>query len=465
MRKETYFKGQITQIHTNLKVSHKKEIIYRLINFGNIYFFAEEISTGCIFPIYCFSSDNQSTNIGFRHYSYIRNGKYFVFSPIGRSDKFFEYKMDELHLKPNSIEVVGRKEVRKYLRSKRSDENWKKEIAEMESQNNYMCDLSVIKDKIKTIKKQENLDSTLLKGTYEEYTPSIDLKEIADFGFDLSEEEQLCNLIGREEEKKKIIKSICINKDSCLLVGPSDTGKTAIVEGIAVDIKNGNNEWLKDKVIFKLDTNFIEMDNKSQTSFREKIKKLIDYCQKYENKIILFIDDIHVSKTIQDKKIDVLNVLKQYISTGDIIIIGTILSTEYQLYLRNDPAFMKMFDITNISLPSLDMNINIVMSYIQLLERNYNIKLELDEEQKYNLVRYIMTLSNYENQKENHLTITTVKNIVKDAFAETIYNKKTSVTLENVYNSLLLCNKISEEFIEDIQEIKMKPFTMVRKIN
>lgn len=482
MKKDIYFKGHITIINNDLETTTSKDIIYRLINFNNMFFFAEEISTGCIFPTYSFASIEDKTNrdMRFRSYSFIKNCKYFVFVALTNNENIFEYSLNEGSMKSNDVTSPSKREVKAYLKEKEKDSEWKSEMQKMEKHNKYMCDLSTIKEKIITLKEGEALEapSGKFEPTYEIYTPSIELSEIEDFGFNLSTRRDLCNLIGREEEKKKIIKATCINKDSILLIGDSGSGKTAIVEGLAQDIKTNSNEWLEGKTIFYLETYSLEADTKFRGTFEDKIKKVIDFCQKHEEKIILFIDEIHTLYGLgrtEERAIDAMNILKPYISSGQIIIIGATTKIEYEKYMANDPAFLRRFELLEVSSPDLEMNINIIISYIKELEEIHSIKLELDEQEKHGVAEYITTLADYENQRTSRIDITTSKSIIKDAFAEAIYNKSTSVKLEDICFAIISCNKLSPSFRKaKAEELKSKlqtmslennPYTRTKTIN
>lgn len=455
MENETYFKGQITKINNSLETYHQNEIIYRIINFNNIYFFAEEISTGCIFPTYAFSKasdDNKKDYVKFRSLSYVSMGKYYVFLPLAGHNEVLKYCLNETNIKKGDPSIATLEEVKKYLDEKKDDESWKKEIQDKEDANQYLCDLDCIKNAIAKLKEGNNvLNITEFNPNYERYIPTIDTEEVSELGFDLSTKKDLCCFVEREEEKKKVIKEICINKNSCLIVGPSDSGKTSIVEGIADDIKNKNNEWLKDKIIFKLDT-----------ISEETINKLIKFCKKYPERVILFVDDINLS--FKNYTMNIMNILEPYIINNTLTVIGTILKSEYESYLKEEPAFIKKISVVEVSHLTIEMNINIIIKYIETLEKKYNIKLELEEQEKYKLAQYIVTLSDYNTQKKSYIGITSAKNIIKDAFAETIYNKKTLVTFEEIYFAILSCNKLSLELRREKAEELKENITMPKEV-
>lgn len=123
--------------------------------------------------------------------------------------------------------------------------------------------------------------------------PSLNLRPISNMGFDLSTQQELCNLIGREEELKKIIKTVAIKGKSVILLGEPGAGKTSIIEKLALDIRNRKSRFLNGKVIFSLNTANVVAGTKYRGEFEERLRELIDFCKKNKGKIILFIDEIH----------------------------------------------------------------------------------------------------------------------------------------------------------------------------
>jgi len=109
------------------------------------------------------------------------------------------------------------------------------------------------------------------------------------------------------------------------LIGASGAGKTVIVENLALEIKQKSNTWLNNKTIFYVNTSALVVDTRYSGEFEKKIQTLIDFCIKNRGKIILFIDEIHMLYGLgrtKDSSLDAMNILKPYIESGDIIIIG-----------------------------------------------------------------------------------------------------------------------------------------------
>ena len=477
MKKETFFKSNIRKINSSLDSTIEEQVIYRVINFGNIYFFAQEISTGCIFPIYSFSPNSVDRyKMSFKCCSYIKNAKYFLFYPTKYIDKVFEYHFNEESVDNNKsdFKIPSVKEINKYLKEKKNNTLWERKIRTMESENEYMCDISLIKNKISVLINSEHsfeldYNNPILECV--NYTPNIDISKIKDFGYDLSTQDILCNLMGREKEKKKIIKTVGIRGKSVVLIGESGSGKTSIIESIALDIKNKRSPWLNDKIIFYFNAACLISGTRFRGDFEEKILKLIDFCKENKGRIILFIDEIHILYrlgTSDGNALDAMNILKPYITKGDLTIIGATTTLEYEKYMTNDPAFLRRFEEVNV--PSLDrnMNIQIILSYINDLQNKYKIKLNLDEDKIYNMVEFIVDITDIKNQNvigiNKVINPTISKNIIEDAFAEAVYNYKNTVTLEDICCAIISCNKFSPTYKNEMAEKIKRKFCELNKI-
>lgn len=460
---DTYFKGKIQKINYEFSCSSIEEIIFRIISINDTYFFAEEITTNCIYPIYEFTKGN-GDKILFKTTSYLQSGKYFIYYPLVAGDKIFKYKLDNRQESLEGLDIAEDNEVKKYIKNKKNNLKWIDKLQKLEKANNYMCNLTLLKDKIRQLKEGKNIlnynDNTI---NYENGISKIDIEGISEYGYDLSKQKNLCNLIERENEVKKITKALAIRKKSVLLLGPKGSGKTSIAEKLALDIKNDTCEWLEGKTIISINPASLVSGAHLLGTFESRIKKLIDFCLENQNKIILFIDEIHklygLGRTL-DSSLDAMNILKPYLSRGEITIIGTTTEEEYQKYMINDPAFLERFENVVITAPTKELNIKILFQYIEELENQYNIKLELNKDKKYKLIDYIIEITEPKNQKVVGDSIKLSnprisKNIIEDAFTEAIYNKQTKVTIEDFIFSILDCSKLSPTFRkEKAQKLK-----------
>ena len=252
--------------------------------------------------------------------------------------------------------------------------------------------------------------------------------------YDLSEKKNLCNLVGREEEIKKIIKEICIKKKSVLLKGSYGAGKTAIVEKLARDIKNKKNIYLEGKTIFYLNKKSIKIGN----TIDKNIKKIVDFCKESDGKIILFIEDIHNFYEVADS---FFQYMKPFIEDGSILIIGTYdCSKNERFYSGSDLVFKNII----VETKNLELDVEILLSYIKDLEQQYNIKLNINRIDLNSIINLLIEASTKCSLYE-YKTITTAKEIIEDAFCEGIYEKKEFITLEDIVISIIECEKLESE--------------------
>lgn len=295
MNDGTIYKGVLKEFTSRLESGKIIDIMYRIINFGDLYFFAEEISTGCIFPVYFIShyNGNNSFNCNsfgmVNHTSLLLIGKYYAFWPLKiKKNQIFKYSLDKLTLERNGISSPTVEEVNQYLRKKKKDSMWRLELEKKESSNVYACDLNLIKEKITMLKddiESFEVDLDLIKPKYENYFPSIDLKAIEKSGYDLSTQSELCNLIGREDEIKRIIKTVAIKGKSVILLGEPGAGKTSIAEKLALDIRNGDCEFLEGKVLFYLSSASLVAGTRYRGEFEQKLMDVIEFCKKIRGEL------------------------------------------------------------------------------------------------------------------------------------------------------------------------------------
>jgi len=466
MNNETIFEGCIIEIDSYLNMKSQDNIMFKIINFNNLFFFAEEISTGCIFPIYSIAKRDENESKKYNEYnlknhnSYLSIGKYYVFFPLESKELFkfcFQERFLEINKKGLSIPTID--EINDYLESNEDDIDWQNSIKDMESSNQFMKDLELIKEKIAELKEGQTIESLNIdkyEPQYINYIPKIDLSSIKDMGYDLSTQDDLCNLIGREDEIKRVIKSVAIKGKSVILLGDPGVGKTSIPEKLALDIRNGNCKFLKDKIIFSLNTGNLVSGTKFRGAFEEKLQSLIDFCKENKGRIILFIDEIHTLCGLgatDGSAIDAMNILKPYISNGDLTIIGATTKEEYEKHLSKDPAFLRRFENIEISSPTKEMTIQIMLAHIKDLENKYNIKINLQDDEILEIVNHIFEITDGKNAYvAGNIRIenpTLAKNILENIFAEAVYNEKEFVEKEDIELSIEEYDELSLEFISE----------------
>ena len=210
-------------------------------------------------------------------------------------------------------------------------------------------------------------------------TPALDA-----FGRDLSQlarEGKLDPVIGREDEIERVVQILARRtKNNPVLLGEAGVGKTAIVEGLAQRIVNGNvPEVLMDKRLIVLDLALMVAGTKYRGQFEERIKAVMDEIRRSEN-VMIFIDELHtlVGAGGAEGAIDASNILKPSLSRGEIQCIGATTLDEYRKYIEKDAALARRFQTINVDPPNVDQTIEILKGLRDKYEAHHRVKI-LDE--------------------------------------------------------------------------------------
>ncbi|MCL5794827.1 MAG: ATP-dependent Clp protease ATP-binding subunit [Patescibacteria group bacterium] len=207
-------------------------------------------------------------------------------------------------------------------------------------------------------------------------TPFLD-----EFGLDLTKNAkagELDPIIGRENEIKRAIQILCRRtKNNPVLVGDPGVGKTAIVEGIAQKIiANQVPALLKNKKIISLDLAILVAGTMYRGQFEERLKKLIQEINKYDD-VILFIDELHtvVGTGNAEGSMDAANILKPQLAKGKLRLIGATTSEEYRKYIEKDSALERRLQKIEVSEPTLKETIEILNGIKSKYEKHHNVKI------------------------------------------------------------------------------------------
>src|SRR5207247_1233208 len=180
------------------------------------------------------------------------------------------------------------------------------------------------------------------------------------FGRDLTEiarKGEMDPVIGRKNEIERVIQILCRRtKNNPVLLGEAGVGKTAIVEGLAQEIAQGNvPELLRDKRVITLDLALLVAGTKYRGQFEERIKAVMDEIRRSKN-IILFIDELHtiVGAGSAEGTMDASNIIKPALSRGEMQCIGATTLTEYRKYIEKDAALERRFQSVKVEAPSIE---------------------------------------------------------------------------------------------------------------
>ncbi len=212
-------------------------------------------------------------------------------------------------------------------------------------------------------------------------------KVLAQYSIDLTEqakEGKLDPVIGRETENRRILEILCrrIKNNPCL-IGEPGVGKTAVVEGLAQNIIDGNvPESLKEKRVLSLDLSAMVAGAKYRGEFEDRLKKAISEIKKEKN-IIIFIDEIHtiIGAGGAEGAIDAANILKPALARGEIQCIGATTINEYKKYIEKDTALERRFQPIIVGEPNKEETLEILKGLREKYETHHNVKI-LDESLK-----------------------------------------------------------------------------------
>ena len=192
----------------------------------------------------------------------------------------------------------------------------------------------------------------------------------------LAKEGRLDPVIGREQEIQRVIQiSSRRTKNNPCLVGEPGVGKTAIVEGLAIKIVEGNvPDTIKDKRLLTLDLSGIIAGSKYRGEFEERIKKIISEVRNSGN-VILFIDELHtiIGAGGAEGAIDASNILKPSLARGEVQIIGATTLNEYRKYIEKDAALERRFQPVNVDEPSEEEAVEILKGLRKAYENHHSV--------------------------------------------------------------------------------------------
>ena len=206
-------------------------------------------------------------------------------------------------------------------------------------------------------------------------------KALDTYGRDLTEaarKGEIDPVIGRTEEIQRVVQILCRRtKNNPVLIGEPGVGKTAVAEGLALKIANGEvPEILKDKRIIALDLNSMIAGAKYRGDFEERIKGIIEEV-KNTNNVILFIDELHtiIGAGSAEGSTDAANILKPSLARGDFQVLGATTINEYKKYIEKDAALERRFQPVKVGEPSEDEAIQILKGLRDRYEAHHKVKI------------------------------------------------------------------------------------------
>ena len=241
--------------------------------------------------------------------------------------------------------------------------------------------------------------------------------------------------VARDEEIKKLILVLLTPEKSAVLVGKPGIGKTAIVEGLAYRIqRNEVPEALQGYTIYRVNTTALINTNGEGN----RVLKLVEELKNRE-KVILFIDEIHtlIGNDAQGA-LDLANMFKEGLSRGTIKMIGATTTYEYEKYIMRDKAFLRRFEKVDVSEPTEEMTVEILMQTLPKLEKQTGVVLPYTDFIKEKIMKFIVNMTTefkrvYEISSR-YPDIALV--ILRQCFSNAIYENRRTINFKNIYDAV-----------------------------
>ena len=237
-----------------------------------------------------------------------------------------------------------------------------------------------------------NLDAAKLEATIKsvrgsqkvvDQNPESRYEALQKFGRDLTEQAKAGKLdpvIGRDDEIRRVIQVLSRrSKNNPVLIGEPGVGKTAIAEGLAQRIVNGDvPDSLKNRQLISLDVGSLIAGAKLRGEFEERLKAVLREVMESNGQIVLFIDELHTvvgTGSSQQGAMDAGNILKPMLARGELRCIGATTLDEYRKYIEKDAALERRFQQVFVDQPSVENTISILRGLKERYEVHHNVKI------------------------------------------------------------------------------------------
>ena len=230
-----------------------------------------------------------------------------------------------------------------------------------------------LNEAVNDLRKGRTADSAGAEGTYDALRKyARDLTEAARNG-------KLDPVIGRDEEIRRTIQVLSRRtKNNPVLIGEPGVGKTAIIEGLALRIVNGDvPESLKDKKLMSLDLGQLIAGAKFRGEFEERLKSVLSEVSALGGEIVLFIDELHtlVGAGAAEGSMDASNLLKPALARGELHCVGATTLDEYRKYIEKDAALARRFQSVFVSEPTVEDSISILRGLKEKYELHHGVQI------------------------------------------------------------------------------------------
>lgn len=303
-----------------------------------------------------------------------------------------------------------------------------------------------------TIQEETNKEN---QGEQDNYIDSKDIKNspyykvLLEYGEDITAKEYITNpAIGREKEIQELIVILLTPEKSGILVGKPGIGKTAIVEGLSYRIQKGNiPDALKNYTILKLSS--ASLTGIIPDTQELRIQHVVDNLKNLD-RVMVFIDEIHTLIGNGENTLDFANIFKPVIDRGTIKIIGATTSDEYDRYILRDKAFVRRFQKVEVSEPTREMNIQIMMGTYPKFEKKMGLKLKYTDFVKQNIMAFITDItSEFKRTYETSVRYPDISlTILQQAFSYAAFDNRQEVDIRDVRKAILNTKLIYPDVIK-----------------
>ena len=269
------------------------------------------------------------------------------------------------------------------------------------------------------------------------------------YGEDFTKKEYITNpAIGRDKQIKELILILLTPEKSAILIGKPGIGKTAIVEGLAYAIQQGNvPDALKGYTVINIKTASLLG---TMPNGESKVQVMIDELKQKE-KIILFIDEIHMLIGATDESsLDFANIFKEGLGRGSIKVIGATTTEEYERYILRDKAFTRRFQKVDVPEPTREETINIMMGTLPKIEKNTGAKLKYTTWIQEQIMAFIVDLtSEYKRVYEIGSRYPDIAlTLLKQAFSHAIFDNRQEVNIFDVEDAVINSKNVYPDVIK-----------------
>ena len=253
--------------------------------------------------------------------------------------------------------------------------------------------------------------------------------------------------VARDDEIKKLILVLLTPEKSAVLVGKPGIGKTAIVEGLAYRIQNNDvPNALIGYEVYRITTTALINTNGEEN----RVLKLVEELKQRE-KIILFIDEIHtlIGNDAQGA-LDLANMFKEGLSRGSIKMIGATTTYEYEKYIMRDKAFLRRFEKIDVSEPTEEMTVQILLQTLPKLEKQTGVVLPYTDFIKEKIMKFIVEMTTEFNRvyeiSSRYPDIALV--ILRQCFSNAIYENRKTINFKNIYDAIRTTKAVYPDVIK-----------------